>query len=741
MMVLTFLLGNTLVLLGGWWGATLGLRQPPGPPRLLASALLAWVWTTVGVQFLGTLGVLHVGGLLAWAASGALLGRASGLGRPAIEAPPPADAEAIGREGWFAVGLALWAALVLGTSSLLMPVKVVSDGPIYHLYFAARWWKEGRLFLVASPFGESAATYFPANGDLWFAWLMTTWGGDRLARVGQAPFLLMACVAAFGCARELGAGRTAALVATSLFATAGPLLLFTFEANVDTIFVAGYLTAAFYFLRYGLGRDDWPALLLGGLAAGEALGTKSVGNLFVPPLVLVGCWAVARRTRRIPPTLKGSAVIVAGVAATSMFWYARNAILTGNPLYPLTVKVASRTWLSGWYGSEAMRESIYFIPVSNWRALVDTLVGVLDARSVPLWLAAVLGVWALGRRRDRGDGWVWTFALGALLNVSLYWLFIPYRTQQRFMLQGLGLAVVPLARLLDRGRWLRVAATLILALHLTTPQSWPFGPRDADIPWDLTPQIPNAVGAILPLASDLARLAAARSSQDVLAAFDVPALALVAGLLVWTISRLWRGLRGRATWGAGLTAIALLAAVGWSQVAPFARDPRLLAFPAFPDFYRGWMELDARSGPSGSRVAYAGTNIPYYLLGAGLRNDVRYVNVEGPRGWLMHDFHRRAVAEGRGEWPNSRPGWDRERPDYDAWLANLRAEGVQLLVTTRVNPGEGAHNVADPEGFPIERGWADTHPESFEPLYGAREGDPWFRLYRIRTGGESKREM
>src|SRR5699024_9114757 len=115
--------------------------------------------------------------------------------------------------------------------------------------FAAKWWKAGSLDLIPVPFGESAATYFPANGDIWFAWLMATWGGDRLARVGQAPFYVMACLAAYGCARELGAGRTASLVATSLFATGGPLVSFNYEANVDTIFMAGYLAAAYFFLR------------------------------------------------------------------------------------------------------------------------------------------------------------------------------------------------------------------------------------------------------------------------------------------------------------------------------------------------------------------------------------------------------------------------------------------------------------------------------------------------------------
>ena len=50
-------------------------------------------------------------------------------------------------------------------AALILGVKVVSDGPIYHLYFAARWWKGAALILVAAPFGENAATYFPANGD------------------------------------------------------------------------------------------------------------------------------------------------------------------------------------------------------------------------------------------------------------------------------------------------------------------------------------------------------------------------------------------------------------------------------------------------------------------------------------------------------------------------------------------------------------------------------------------------
>ena len=156
------------------------------------------------------------------------------------------------------------------------------------------------------------------------------------------------------------------------------------------------------------------------------------------------------------------------------------------------------------------------------------------------------------------------------------------------------------------------------------------------------------------------------------------------------------------------------------------------SFLRFPTSTSAGSSSMPRSGPTGSRVAYAGTNIPYYLLGNGLRNEVRYINIDRHRDWLLHDYHREARALGQGNWPNSRPGWDRIRPDFPAWLDNLDAERIQLLVVTRVNPAEGIHNIADAENFPIERQWAESHPERFKPLYGQREHDPWFRLFQVR---------
>lgn len=736
----------TVGLLGGlavaaYFVAREGLRQPPGLPRGLASVVLGWTWLTVGVELLGSFGFLQRDALAGWVG----LGMAVAIGLRVQKGKSQSEANSERPSTWLwcelvALGLVIWASSSYLAGSLLRPVKVVSDGPIYHLYFAARWWKAGRLFPVAAPFGENAATYFPAIGDVWFTWLMTAWGGDRLAKVGQAPFAIVAALTVFAIARRLGSGRTAALIATAWFFTSTSFFAFSFEPNVDTIFVAGYLLAAYFFLRFALGDDGLASLALGALAAGGALGTKAPAIVFVPPLLLLG--ALTALTRRSPPTqrLAGLAIVALLPFVTAGYWFARNYLWTGNPLYPLHLQAFGRLWLRGWYGPEVMTLSEYYLPVTDWRSLSDILMTVLDPRMVPFWFAAVLSAWAIGTRASRDvrlDRYVWVASGLAILNVALYWLVVPYRTQQRFMIQAIGLASVPLARFLDRSAWLRILGLILLGLHVVTPQFFPFGPHPF---WDLSGTIPNAVPGLIPFPRAVDMSAASRLEfPGVFAVLAAPLTGLFAFLAAWASSRLTAGQntgKARLGWAvATASSLTLLVLTAGVAAYPWAMPERLRPYPLFADHLRGWAALDRASGPSGARVAYAGTDIPYYLMADGLRNEVRYINVDTHRNWLLHDYHLAALADGSGPatWPYPRPGWDRAHPDYDAWLDNLRAEAIELLVVTRANPANGPHNVADTEGFPIERQWADTHPEVFEPIYGPAEGDRLFRLYRVRN--------
>ncbi len=729
----TFLMNGPLGL-GAYWAARHGFRQPPGLPRFLAAVVLAWAWITLGMEVFGSLGWLSRGPLALISCSGMSLGLALRVGdsRGANTASTVPGGRPLEWEAVVALGLIFWASAVLAIPSLLGPVQVVSDGPIYHLYFAARWWKAGRLFLVASPFGENAATYFPAVGDLWFTWLLTAWGGDRLAKIGQAPFLFVSAIAAYGLARRLGAGRSSALIATAWFVTSSPFLLFSFVPNVDTIFVAGYLVAAYFFLQYALDDGGPGSLALGALAAGGALGTKATGIVFVPILLILAILATLHRHGHRSRAVLHVGILFTLPAVMAGYWYGRNALLTGNPLYPLHLEVQGRVWLAGWYGSDVMRLSQYYLPREEWRALIDILLAVLDPRLAPVWALSVAGAWALGGPRTSLGRWVWACSLLAVLDVALYWLVIPYRTQQRFMLHALGLAVAPLAMMFDRGRAIRLAAVGLLALHLLTPQEWPFSPIGTDPPWDLFDAVPNAVQApvTVPWTWEQLRILWTRPE-----AWGPTLNTLAIGLAAFGVAWAWGRTFRVATTRRKLQALAVttvLAGLVIATSAPRNIDSRRLFYPNFRDYIAGWIQLELRSGPEGTRVAYAGTNLPYYLLSMGLHNEVRYISVDAHRHWLLHDYHRAARPEGGATWPHPRPGWDRINPDYDSWLANLRDEGIRILVVARANPAEGRHNIIDPTWFPIERIWAESHPDVFDPVYGVVENDPLFRLYRVR---------
>jgi hypothetical protein len=588
------------------------------------------------------------------------------------------------------------------------------------------------VFLIASPFGESAATYFPANGDLWFTWLMVAWGGDRLARVGQVPFLLAATMAVYQMVRSLQVSKSSALVACAWFVGLVPLLLWSFEAIVDTIVAAGYLCACAFLLEFARRRVGVGALVVAGLSAGLAMGSKMTSAVFVFPLLALGMVAILRSQARNRVRLLHGLVFLACTIIACGFWWIRNTALTGNPLYPAHIVAFGRVWLRGWYGPEAMSKSPFYIPREWWGTFVDILVSFVDFRLAPIWLAALFGVWSIGKKPAENDRWVWLISAGALINVLLFWVVIPYRTQQRFMLHAFGLATVPLASLFQRSQILRWVGVALLAIHLVTPSTWPFSMKGDHAPWSLTGKIPTAIPPLVRVPLNLPDWTATLGSIQRTTWLCTQLALAVAGLaMAWSIGLLVaRPSRARLLICGLVCVVVWIAGAAWFHWGVGGAREK---YPMF-EYYSAWLVLESKSAQRGIRVAYSGTNLPYYLMGSGLRNSVEYVNVKEHTDWQMHDYHRAAAERGdRIVWDTPRPGWDRLDPDFDSWLANLRARRIEYLVVARARPEDGDFNRADREGFPIERTWADEHPESFQPVYGVDPADRRIRIYRLTT--------
>ena len=132
------LVANGLLVAGSFWIARYGFRQARGPALILATAVVFWTACTIGLEFLSAFGAISAGPMLAWAAICLVLGGVVRWLRAVDDGPLVAKGSSPARfsaEALAGLGLLLSAGLILGMRSLLLAVKVVSDGPIYHLYF------------------------------------------------------------------------------------------------------------------------------------------------------------------------------------------------------------------------------------------------------------------------------------------------------------------------------------------------------------------------------------------------------------------------------------------------------------------------------------------------------------------------------------------------------------------------------------------------------------------------------
>lgn len=183
-----------------------------------------------------------------------------------------------------------------------------------------------------------------------------------------APLLLglVGLGAVVGAAHRL-AGRAAALLAGAILA-ASPLALWSATSTfveagiVMTIALAGWNLADF------ARRGETSSLVLAGLFAGGAAGIKYQGAFAAA--VLAGAGAVLLRRRL---GARSAVAFALPAAAVALPWYVKNAVLTGNPVYPFLGGLnpeAQRSAAEGWqsYGHGESPLDLLLLPV---RLLAD----------------------------------------------------------------------------------------------------------------------------------------------------------------------------------------------------------------------------------------------------------------------------------------------------------------------------------------------------------------------------------
>lgn len=303
--------------------------------RLAVGILLALVEVVVVLEALGAIGVLQ-----RWTAAGAAVALAIAalrLPRPArlLRGPVP--------QGWRVVAVcgAPFAALAVAWS-LAGPSRE-ADTAQYHVVNAAQWLRTGSTWSLpyAIPGDHTAAD--PGNGEIVSLWLMLPSHTDDLACLAVLAFAALCVAATAMVARELGGeawlGGLAGLVAVAApasFATQAHSML------TDLLAAGGVVAGVAFALRARRSVNVRTWALLAGAAVGLGVGSKySALGPAVAAIVALAILLPARRRWSALLWALGATVMVGG------FWYARNLVQAGNPIFPEEVSVFGHRLMAG----------------------------------------------------------------------------------------------------------------------------------------------------------------------------------------------------------------------------------------------------------------------------------------------------------------------------------------------------------------------------------------------------------
>jgi hypothetical protein len=605
-------------------------------------------------------------------------------------------------------------AFMIGFGATHSPLTLY-DSLSYHLFFSARWLQDHRLSIIPTPFSDVAQAYAPANGELFFLWLMLPFHGDLLARMGQLPFCVLGAVTLYALSRRLGATPEQSVYPPAFFVLSRPVLEQAIGANVDLICAAMFLTSL-YLGVVAADRNEPRDWILWGISFGLFLGTKYVALMYAPVLLLL----VVARGPRIR-----AAWALPGIAAFGLPWYARNWIVAGSPIYPATLKIAGLTLARGAFDRAAMLNTVFH---STDLALLPAVVAhAFGPTLFLLWLPfAIVGGVAMARSGWWPAGFV---LLATAAMVPLYWFGLPVNIDSRFLMPAIGPALLvfafafrrhPAWNMFVRGIYALGVIWILIGANTSIPGA---------VPWFMDGWL--ALDGLVPL----------------------PFVAWF-GVAVLVMAMTWQVVAKRPGWAIPATA-ALVAAAGAALVVGGGRwcQPHGCEYLAVtsarvrPGLIDGWQWIAGNA--KHSTIAYTGINLPYPLAGEQLTNRVVYVDIDGRPSWRFHDYDRayrdgrftpappvlatssgelRPVGGSDGTHQDAlRPRYERMQGFRDGWVFDLHKLGVAHLFVAMLSAYEIDYMWHNAEGFPVEDAWAAADPRSFRVEYE----NPQVRIYAV----------
>ncbi|MEW6714326.1 MAG: hypothetical protein AB1306_04445 [Nitrospirota bacterium] len=244
------------------------------------------------------------------------------------------------------------------------------DALWYHLPMVGYIMQSGAIEETYTPwFIDQFINIFPKNTELFFLWNTIFLKSDVIVDLSQLLFTIIGVVTVYSMALKLKIGDKYALYSSLLFFFTPIMILQSTTNYVDVAISVLFLISVNFLISSPEDNEGeayfrrWP-LLLSGIAAGILLGSKGSGPLFIAILSLAILLRMFikrfRLFNRLVPSNNRNLIrhglisyllyFLFPAILFGSYWYIKNWLLYGNPVYPMEISVTGITIFKGLYG-------------------------------------------------------------------------------------------------------------------------------------------------------------------------------------------------------------------------------------------------------------------------------------------------------------------------------------------------------------------------------------------------------
>jgi hypothetical protein len=237
-------------------------------------------------------------------------------------------------------GVVLWS---LAAALSLRGPSQEPDTVQYHVPNAAWWLRTGSTWALPPTTPGYFTNAYPSNGELTGLWLMLPAHNDALASLAPLVFAVLCVCGSALLAKELRAPAwCGGLLAIAVLGSPVSFSTQVRSLEVDLFAAGAVVTAAALALRAVREPTRARWVVLAGLSVGVGIGAKDTA--LVPGLAVLALMVVLMpRGRR----LAAFGTAVGAAAALSGFWFVRDWVDTGNPIFPQGLVLGGHRILQG----------------------------------------------------------------------------------------------------------------------------------------------------------------------------------------------------------------------------------------------------------------------------------------------------------------------------------------------------------------------------------------------------------